>query len=150
MANARSNWEAEAYTKRKLRTYVKIQDFESPGILIQANLPRRQRSLVTKLKTGVLPIRLETGRYKGLKEELRFCELCNRGKVEDKLHFLFRCRSTKACRKQYLKPLISMLPGEHKKPNCETLKLLLSKEHIKSFAPCLEQLYLYRQNLLYK
>ena len=56
MSQARRSWALEATTKRKLRTYVKINDFESPGILIQANIPRHQRSLMTKLKTGVLPI----------------------------------------------------------------------------------------------
>ena len=36
-------------------------------------------------------MRVETGRFKGVKRELRYCELCNSQQVEDELHMLFQC-----------------------------------------------------------
>ena len=49
----RNKWAIEAYSKSKLRTFVKIHDFSSHRLMLEANLSRCYRSLVTKLKAGV-------------------------------------------------------------------------------------------------
>ena len=54
-------------------------------------LSRRQRSLLAQLRLGILPLKLETGRFRRLTVEQRVCELCNSNSVEDELHFLFNC-----------------------------------------------------------
>ena len=59
----------------------------------------RQRQLVSMLRMGVLPLRIETGRYeackvvgsKGVPVEFRVCKCCSLCKVEDEIHFLFEC-----------------------------------------------------------
>ena len=61
MNKNRKSWEMEAYKKVKLETFIQIHDFNSQRILLKANLERRHRSLVTKLKSGVFPVRLEKG-----------------------------------------------------------------------------------------
>ena len=76
----------------------KIHDFGEHKVLLKANLSRNQRSLVSKLKSRVLPLRSETGRFKGLKRELRFCELCNSKKIEDEFHMLTECKALKVTR----------------------------------------------------
>ena len=91
LQQARSSWETEAENKPKLRTFLKIHDFNTRQNVIKSNLSRAQRSLVVKLKAGVLPIRLETGRYKGLPEALRICEICHSGEVESEMHHLHEC-----------------------------------------------------------
>ena len=92
----------EAHRKRKLRTFIKIHDFKNRNVLTHANLNRINSSLVCKLKAGVFRIRIETGRYKGTKEELGICELCTKGEVEDKIHFVFKCKALKQTRKPYI------------------------------------------------
>ena len=43
------------------------------------------------MKAGVLPIRLETNRYKGVKEDLQICQICNSRVIEDDMYFLYDC-----------------------------------------------------------
>ena len=57
---------------------------------ISMNLTKRQRSILAQLRFGILPLRIETGRFRGEKVEERVCQLCNTGLVEYELHFLFR------------------------------------------------------------
>ena len=52
---------------------------------------RKQRGLIAKARMGILPIRIETGRYTGLPRNERVCTNCDDGVVEDKPHVLFHC-----------------------------------------------------------
>ncbi len=58
---SRSKWLAEANSKSKLETFVKIHDFDNVKSMVKANLSRSQRSVLTKFEAGILPIRFETG-----------------------------------------------------------------------------------------
>ena len=42
-------------------------------------------------RCGVLPFRLETGRYKGEPVEDRICSVCDLNVVETEKHFLLQC-----------------------------------------------------------
>ena len=68
----RLSWRLEAHVKTKLELLLEIHDFEQHKILLKANLPRLQRSLVLKFKAGVFPIRKEIGRYKNIKKSCDF------------------------------------------------------------------------------
>ena len=48
-----------------------------------------KRSLIAKLSLGILPIRVETGRYNSINREERLYLVCNNGDVEDKHHAMF-------------------------------------------------------------
>ena len=50
-----------------------------------------ERSLVSQLRLGILPIAIETGRYKSVPKHRRICELCNVDKVENEIYILFEC-----------------------------------------------------------
>ena len=139
----------EATTKSKLRTFIHIYNYDHPGTLINANLSRLQRSLVTKFKVGVLPIRLETGRYKGLGEEKRTCELCLSGEIENELHFIFKCTSLEASRNKIISLLHKRIKGVSEMKDIEILKVMLQEEHVKEFASGLVTMYEHRKELLY-
>ena len=98
----RNAWRLEAHTKTKLELLLSIHDFESRQVLLKSNLPRLQCSLVLKFKAGVFPIHKEMGRYKNIKRELRFCELCDKQVIKDERHFIFKCKALKKVRKSYL------------------------------------------------
>ena len=60
---------------------------------------RSHRSLLAQLRSGILPLRLETGRFQNirdentghfqkLKVEERVCTLCNLNCIEDEIHFV--------------------------------------------------------------
>ena len=65
-------------------------------------MPRRNRSLLAQLRFGILPLRIETGRFKNIKDsqtgqfrklrpEERVCEICKLNVVEDEIHFICQC-----------------------------------------------------------
>ena len=53
-------------------------------------LPRKHRSALSKFRSGVAPLRLETGRYEGLEVDQRICPICH-SSVEDEKHVLLHC-----------------------------------------------------------
>ena len=50
--------------KPKFRTYVTWKGCPIAELFVTNKLPKHHRSLITKLSLGVLPIRMESGRYK--------------------------------------------------------------------------------------
>ncbi len=60
-------WNTNIKKKPKLRTYVEIkQDFVAEKY-VKINLDRNQRSLLAQLRTGILPLHIETGRFSNTK-----------------------------------------------------------------------------------
>ena len=56
-----------------------------------ANLSRHERSLIDKLRTGTLPLAIETGRFRKIPLEERLSILCNSNLIEDEKHFICVC-----------------------------------------------------------
>ena len=67
-----------------------------PESYLQNNFPRYKRSLLAQFRTGVLPLRIETGRfhltkdpvtklYRKLNIEERTCLICNSNAIEDEV-----------------------------------------------------------------
>ena len=53
-------------------------------------MPFRHRSAFAKFRTGVAPLRIETGRYEGIPEIDRSC-IFYEDSVEDEIHVLLEC-----------------------------------------------------------
>ena len=58
--------------------------------------------MYAQLRFGILPLRIETGRFKNIKDphtghfrklrpEERLCEICNCNEIEDEIHFVCHC-----------------------------------------------------------
>ena len=88
-----SKWSHEAGSMPKLRTYVTISDFSVRKSYITKPLSFIQRKYLAKFRLGILPIRIETGRYERPKlvAAERTCQICNSNTVEDETHFLLYC-----------------------------------------------------------
>ncbi len=143
-------WDLEATTKTKLEFFVNVHNKDSELTIATSNLTRVQRSYLIKLKSGVLPLKVETGRYKGTKRELRTCDLCDSKEIEDERHFLIHCRALKRVRKAYLKSEEIEWGDINKKDHIAVTKHVLSKNHIKFGAKWIEDMYNTRKNLLYR
>ena len=146
----RNSWRLEAYNKTKLCTYVKIHDFDSIRVLVRANLSRIQRSLVTKFKCGVFPLRIETGRYKGLDKSKRFCKICNEGFIENEMHFLYGCKGLKHVIDPFMYTMSELVDGWNVLSKLYRTKLLVSGTHLKRFGSWLEDMYYTRRGILYR
>ena len=80
-----------AQTMSRLRLYnAVVVPSTAAAPYVQTPLTRSQRSLIAKLRSGTLPLAIETGRYTQVPPNERLCHSCNNG-VEDELHFLFIC-----------------------------------------------------------
>ena len=52
---------------------------------------RKYRSVLAQVRSGILPLEIECGRWKSLEVEERKCKVCDQSVVEDESHFLFEC-----------------------------------------------------------
>ena len=92
----------------KLRTYVKITNFGNANIYLTKPLTFTQKAHVAKFKLGVLPLRLETGRFcrPKLPETDRICEQCNSNSIENEIHFALYCFKHYNIRKAFLNSIV--------------------------------------------
>ena len=135
----------------KLCTYVLIKDFTCISTLVHANVPRNQRSILAKFLCGILPIEIETGRFRNVKRELRFCKMCNSGTlIEDEMHFLHVCDRLKEVREEFLVPMRAGFEGDAKKDLTGFTRYLLQECNIKEFARVLEAMAMHRKDLVYR
>ena len=74
----------------KLRTYKTLKTAFGTPTYINSRIPKSHRTVITKLRIGVYPINIETGRHRKEKLENRTCPRC-RGQVEDETHYLIDC-----------------------------------------------------------
>lgn len=72
------------------------------GVHIKCLASKYEQSLVSQLKCGVLPIRLETGRHQNERWEARICQCCSDDSVEDENHLLFDCPCFAVERREFL------------------------------------------------
>ena len=84
-------WVHEVKNKPKLRTYVMFKDNLDTEDYVKYNFSRHSRSVLAQFRLGILPIRVETGRFRNLELKDRICELCNNQQIEDEIHFLCQC-----------------------------------------------------------
>ena len=67
--NAKTQWLDELHSKPKLRTYMTFKDNINTENYVKSFMSRRRRSLLAQLRLGVLPLHIETGRFKNVKDK---------------------------------------------------------------------------------
>ena len=88
LINFENEWLEKCQSMPKLRTYVMFKSKLEKEQYLNVFMPRRNRSLLAQLRFGILPLRIETGRFKNVKDqqtgqfrrlrpEERLCEICN-------------------------------------------------------------------------
>ena len=93
------NWKLNIMLKPKLRTYRLLKDNITTENYL--SLPKYQRSLIAKLRSGTLPLAIETGRYTNVPLENRICTLCDNNIIEDEIHFMCVCEKLQDIRYSY-------------------------------------------------
>ena len=89
---------------------------------------RECRSLISKLRLGVLPLEIERGRRKNVSKEQRFCKLCNSNQVENEPHFMFECPALEVNRSPFIPDLSRNVPFFHNLNSTQKLKFLFFNE----------------------
>jgi hypothetical protein len=96
----------ECESKPKLRSFKTFKDFQTVPPHVGKPLSFLERKTISKLRLGILPIRLETARYLRpvVPENQRLC-YCNSGEIESEFHVLFICRKYDNLREAWLTKL---------------------------------------------
>jgi len=84
-------WVALVESKPKLRFYKNFKLNIAEEKYVSLNLTPSERSLMAQIRSGTLPLEIETGRFRNVKIEERLCKLCTLNVTEDESHFIFEC-----------------------------------------------------------
>ncbi len=61
------------------------------SIYVKYCLSKRKRSLIAQTRIGILPLYIETGRFRNVKLENRTCQVCKNNDIENEFHFICTC-----------------------------------------------------------
>lgn len=84
-------WLNSVHRKPKLRTYLLFKNELKVESYVKYYMHKRRRSLLAQFRLGILPLRIETGRYSNTPADERICQMCNLNSVEDEYHFVMNC-----------------------------------------------------------
>lgn len=84
-------WSNEILNISKLRTFVIFKTVFGRENYLFLDMPKYLRSTLAQFRCGIIPIRIETGRFQGEPIEERICVFCSNRSVEDEFHFLLYC-----------------------------------------------------------
>ena len=87
-------WREKAKGSSKLEMTGKLMDNECKAHCVGMDCKRRRR-MMAKLRGGTAELRIETGRWRGLKREERICKNRRSGEVEEAKHLVMRCELVK-------------------------------------------------------
>ncbi len=73
--------------------YITFKDNYCTEKYIKECLPRKERSLLAQIRFGILPLHIETGRFRSLNLEERTCKICYSQEIEDEFHFIISCNA---------------------------------------------------------
>ena len=91
LSNFEYEWVLKLNQLPKLGLYKNIKQNYNMENNIPMNIPKSHRSLVAQFRCGILPIRIETVRYRGEPVSDRLCTLRSQDNAEDEYHFLLYC-----------------------------------------------------------
>ncbi len=72
------SWHSDVRKTIKLRTYVTFKNEFNVEPYLLDPIQKCQRSVCTKLRCGILPLHIETGRYTNTALENRLCKFCEK------------------------------------------------------------------------
>ena len=143
------NWKTEVIKVPKLRTYITYKTYFAKEPYLDIVKNRGQRALLSQLRTGVLPLSIETGRFSNIPLEYRLCLLCNEDNVEDECHFLFRCTLYSDLRSTFINCFSPNVNHFHSLSDAEKLKLVMKSDNIKHTALFIYKAFSKRRQTLY-
>lgn len=140
-------WSHDIQTVPKLRTYKLFKQAFRCEEYVQMNLNKHERSVLCQFRCGILPLRLETGRYIGERVEERLCRFCTLHSVEDETHFIIHCHLYDDIRLSVLGDTITSEQFNNL-TDTQILKLLLNS-YPRKVAKFVVRAYLRRKCLIY-
>ena len=104
-------WKNNITSKPKLRTYCTFKDQFSVEPYVDILQSRKYRAVCAKIRVGILPLEVETGRWRNIPPERRFCKMCTNNCVEDETPFVFFCDKYTEMRNIFFDQVTQLLPA---------------------------------------
>ena len=84
-------WRLSLPTKPKLRQYILFKNKYEINPYVKSVRNKYERSLIAKLRCGILQLNIETGRFCQTPLPNRLCTICDLNLIEDEIHFICVC-----------------------------------------------------------
>jgi hypothetical protein len=98
---------------RKLDTYRHIKKEYTYEPYLKVIKDPFSRKLFTRLRISAHNLHIESGRYRSVKRENRFCHVCKTPVIEDEFHFILKCPVYDNIRKQHIQPVINHMKNNN-------------------------------------
>lgn len=145
----KTKWNNDLNCISKLRTYCTFKNtFETEPYLSNV-FDRHHRSALAALRSGILPLKVETGRYQNIPVNLRLCVLCESNDIESESHFLFVCSKYHSLRERFFNVVSGLSQNFFNVNESEKFKILMSANIVKYTAEFIWNCFNIRQKTLY-
>ncbi len=84
----KSEWLSSIPLKPKLKMYKNYKMIMKPEDYVKYCLNRKRRSIISQFRIGILPLHIEAGRFRNVKEDERKCYVCNNEDIENESLFM--------------------------------------------------------------
>ena len=145
-----NEWQNLTLSSPKLRTFKLFKnEYKTEPYVIKIH-NRAHRSVFAQLRCGILPLKIETGRYTNIPKEFRLCIFCEKNEIEDEIHFLFECPFYNDVRLKFWPNFNSSCSNFGQLENVDKLGKMMSNELVKISSLYVYECFLKRRNCLYQ
>ena len=116
--------------RNKLRTYRLFKDKFQPEHYLKHLSNRYHIRNFAKLRCGVAPLAIETGRFNRVKLDKRLCTFCNTNEIEDEKHVVLKCILYNDIRECLVDKCLEVCPAFNTMNEDEKFKFIFSDENI--------------------
>ncbi len=142
-------WMNSIQNMSKLDVYRDIKKQFGVEKYLELNMSKYEKSLLSQLRYGVLPLRVETGRFVNESREKRICNLCDMNCVEDQYHFMFQCSLYDQYREELFIKARNCINEWDNLSNCDKLSTLFT-ELPRSLGKYVKNSFILRRQTIFK
>ncbi len=142
-------WRNAVQKKPKLELYNVLKCDYGVEKYLLLNLDKYEKALLSQLRYGIIPLRIETGRYVNETREERVCTLCTTNTIESVEHFLFECEAYDTQRLPFVANAQSVIENWEELTQSECLKLLFQVMP-RALGKYVKSIFLHRRDKIYK
>ena len=128
------NWQIEIQNMAKLRTYRIFKQTFGQEAYLCSNTSKIERSHLAQFRFGILPLKIEIGRFIGQALPERICNLCQLNEIENEIHFLIKCPKYETLCQVLYQKIISTIRNHEIDINSlddnENIKYLLNEKYL--------------------
>ena len=142
-------WKLSVASKPKLRTYALFKINLKTELYVSLLIPKCKRSIFCQFRSGILPLAIETGRYRNVPADERLCEICNLNLVEDEIHFLCFCPRYQELRTELYQNVLSLDCLFPQYTDTEKFRILMDDRFVKLTINFIYGAWEIRQNVMF-